>query len=148
MLTYGLVAVMAGYALYKERQALGCPFPPTGADCDNAHGKSVAGTAPAPSDPIGVLFAKAKRACRYSERTVTWRSSFLIAVASVIGVFFCCLGRLPTERELVVGALVVFALTYFASNFYRFHISEHAEKNAEAAMDAIWDRSSGGARGI
>lgn len=126
---YCLVGVLFLYALYKERQALGCRTIPNGVDCDNANGKVVRGTSPKQDDSTGTLLNKLELISKTHEEFVTWRVSFMLSIAIVLLIFFVCFNRVPTEIELVQSIFICFSTIYFSFNFYCFHVWKYIGKN-------------------
>lgn len=162
MYIYILVAILLIFALWKERQALGCPENPLSTtDCDNANGKAVIGTKSSPSDPTSVVVDKIKKAANFGDRWVMWRVGFLLSFPCVVIAYFflhstifdgggascfksssgdllCTLAKsFPSEKELVVGMFVITALVYFTLNFYKFHLINYARKNIDEGVDIL-----------
>ena len=113
------------YALYKERQALGCRLIPDGSDCDNARGKAVKGSHPKPGDSPEKLKERIKHAASFSDRWVVWRISILLGYAATFAIYFITFNRIPTERELLISWIIIGVLLYFTFNFYGFHLFRH-----------------------
>lgn len=89
MYIYIFVAVLLIFALWKERQALGCPENPLNfTDCDNANGKAVKGTRSSPSDPTPVVVKKIKEAADFADKWVIWRVGFLLSFPCVVLIYF------------------------------------------------------------
>lgn len=137
MLVYGLIAGAVSYALYKERQALGCPNIPNGTDCDNANGKAVKGTNPLLTDSLEILFKKIKEAADFADKWVMWRIAFLISVPAILLIYYFTYHRLPDEKEMLIGMFVITAMVYFTLNFYKFHLINHAQKNIDDGVDIV-----------
>lgn len=140
MYIYILVGLLVLFALYKERQALGCPDIPSGVDCDNANGKAVKGTLPLPSDSNDVIFQKIKKAADFSDRWVMWRIGFILSLPCVLLTYFFLHKRLPDEKELTVGMFVIAALFYFTLNFYKFHLINYVRNNIDEGVDILKSR--------
>lgn len=169
MYVYILVAILLIFALWKERQALGCPDNPFAfsIDCDNANGKAVKGTRSSPDDPTSVVVEKIKKASDFADRWVMWRIGFLVSFPCVVITYFflnssviasaagkqcfsptgkaedimCSLVKsFPSEKELVVGMFVITALLYFTLNFYKFHLINYAKKNVDEGVDILSSR--------
>lgn len=129
MWVYVLIALLCVYALYKERQALGCPTIPDGKDCDNQNGKAVKGSQPSDYDSKSDLYMRLKLAASYKDRFVFWRIALLTSVVCAFILWFVLYHRIPTEWELVVLIIVISSVTYFTDNFYKFHLVDHVKKN-------------------
>lgn len=167
MYVYIVVAVLFIFALWKERQALGCPEGLTFKDCNNAEGKAVRGTNPKRTDSTEVVFNKMSKAADFADRWVVWRVAFLISIPCIIVSYFflnssvlfsssetasdiciktlnglkCTIVKsLPSEKELVVGSFVITALVYFTFNFYKFHLINYAKNNVDAGVDILKGR--------
>ncbi len=140
MWIYILLSIGIGYALYKEREALGCPTLPDGTDCDNANGKAIRGTDPQKTDSLETLFSKIKKAADFADRWVMWRIALLISVPCTFLIFLMLYKRIPTEIELLTSIFVITALIYFTLNFYKFHLINYAEKNIDDSVDMIRSR--------
>ena len=126
------------YALYKERQFLGCPtIPYPNVDCDNANGKAIRGTYPYPSDPIPVIAKKIREAANFGEKWVVWRTAFLISLPCILTIYFILYQRLPEEHEMIVGMFVITAIVYFTLNFYQFHLIAYAKKNIDEGVSIL-----------
>lgn len=150
MYIYILVGILILFALYKERQALGCPEPPSGADCDNDNGKAVRGTKPLPSDSNEIIYKKLQRAASFGDRWVMWRIGFILSLPCVLLTYFilslpegCSRGaqpKIPSEKELVVGMFVITALVYFMLNFYKFHLINVVQNNVDEGVRILKGR--------
>jgi hypothetical protein len=141
---YIFYLVFAGlylFALYKERQALGCPNIPDGRDCDNSNGKAVKGTEPLPTDSTNIVAQKMKKAADFGDRWVMWRLSFLLSVPCIFLITYMLKGTyVPEPKELVVGSFVITALVYFTLNFYKFHLINHIRNNIDKGVDILVGR--------
>lgn len=141
MWLYLLIGLLLIYALYKERQALGCPTVPNGEDCRNAQGKAVSGTTPSERDSTSDLYQKLKLAASFADRWVMWRMAFLMSAVGLALCFFFWYRRLPTEFELALGLFVLTAVFYFTMNFYKFHLMSHVRKNIDQTVELLKGRS-------
>lgn len=126
------------YVIIKERAMLGCHG--VFEDCDNYKGKPFLGTNPTPSDSIEELFKKLTKASAYTRQVVYWRRSYLLAFIIVLVVFWISYVRWPSERELVVGMFIVFAVVYFSFNFYQFHLNFIAEQRINSISSIIQEK--------
>jgi hypothetical protein len=140
MWIYLLIWVTGIYALYKERQALGCPDIPNGEDCDNANGKAVKGTRPSPTDPTPVVFDKIRTAADFADKWVVWRIAFLLSIPCVLLIYFFLYQRLAKEQELMVGIFVIASVVYFVLNFYKFHLINYARNNIDEGLKILETR--------
>lgn len=141
MWVYFLIAACFVYALYKEREALGCPTIPNGEDCDNANGKAVRGTKPFPTDSSPEIFGKIKKAAGFADRWVVWRISFLLALPCIFFIFFFLYQRVPDEREAMIGIFVISAIVYSVLNFYKFHLINYIEANIDEGVKILESRT-------
>lgn len=128
------------YALYKERQALGCPDIPNGKDCDNANGKAVKGTMPVVADTNSTILNKMEEAANFSNRWVMWRIGFVISLPCIVLIYFILDGKFPTSKELVVGTFVISAIVYFTFNFYKFHLINYVQNNIDEGIEILRTR--------
>lgn len=133
----GAIACFIGYAIYKERQALGCPNIPNGTDCDNANGKAVKGTKPLPGDTLTDIYKKIKEAADFADKWVVWRISFLSSVICTYLSYFFIYHRLPNIYEAVMSMFVITSIIYFVLNFYKFHLINHAKNNITEGVNII-----------
>lgn len=140
MWVYCIFIVVLVYALYKERQALGCGNFFDGVDCDNPNGKAVIGSMSYPTDSSNEILDKIDFAADYNSRFVKWRSFLLLSVISVIVMWFIIFRRLPSEWELVCGTMVVFIAANAYSSFYKFHLYAHVQKNIDNSTDILRSR--------
>lgn len=137
MLIYSIISGAVIYAIYKERQALGCPNIPNGTDCDNGNGKAVRGTRSHPNDPDNVIFSKIKRASDFADKWVTWRIALLASIPCMGLVYLFSYNRFPSEQELLIGMFVITSIMYFVFNFYKFHLIDHARNNIVEGIDIL-----------
>lgn len=140
---YLIIGVLLVYALYKERQALGCPSVPNGEDCDNQNGKAVRGSSPSTGDSDQRLYAKLKFAGCYKDRFVFWRVAVMVSFVCAVIAWFILYQKFPTEWELVVLMLVITSVLYMADSFYKFHLTDHVKKNIHRSIDILQSRYSG-----
>lgn len=140
MWIYIIIAFAFVYALYKERQALGCSSILDGKDCDNANGKAVKGSNPSPSDPTNVVYDKIRLASDFADRWVVWRLAFLLSVPCIVLIIFFLHQRIPKEQEALVGIFVITAIVYFALNFYKFHLMNYAKNNINEGVKILETR--------
>jgi hypothetical protein len=134
---YIIIAFIFVYALYKERQALGCPTIPDGTDCDNCNGKAIKGTKPTHSDSVHTIKNKIKKAADFSDRWVVWRIAVMLGIVCPLIFFFFLYQRLPTEYEWTLSAFVITVAIYFTLNFYKFHLIDHAKNNISEGVDML-----------
>lgn len=137
MLVYIIIALILIFAVYKERQALGCPNIPNGRDCDNAHGKAVDGTEPLPSDPLHVLLSKISRASAFMNRWVTWRLAIIASFICTTVVWFFVFQSFPSEFQLSISMFVISAVVYFTLNFYKFHLGDYIQDNVSKSVSLV-----------
>jgi len=132
MWIYIIIIAFVIYALFKERQALGCGSildAHEGKDCDNGNGKAIKGSKPYPSDLSHVLCDKIDLAASYHDRFVKWRAIFLFSVIATLLLGFILHQKLPSEWEMVVSISVLMLLALLAHGFYKFHLEDHVKKN-------------------
>lgn len=144
MWIYILIIIVLLYALYKERQALGCGNFLDGKDCDNANGKAVKGSAPSPKDSCDQLLDKIDYAADYQSRFVKWRAFLILSFLGMLLLWFAVFQKFPSEWELVVGMLVLFLVMSSASSFYKFHLYNHIEHNIDESTEILRQRYSSG----
>jgi hypothetical protein len=140
MYIYIVIIIIILFAIYKERQALGCPNIPDGTDCDNANGKAVKGTKPSNNDSNNVIYEKIILGSKVSERMVTWRLSLLLSFFCVFIMYFFMYQRIPLEKELAIGMFVITAIVYFTLNFYKFHLYDYVENNIFECIEILRSR--------
>lgn len=141
MWIYIIVAVFVLFAIFKERQALGCPNVPDGSDCDNANGKAVRGSLPVSSDPTQTIYKKMERAADFADRWVVWRIGVIISIPILFLMWYILYSRIPDERELVVGMVIISAIFYFVMGFYRHHLINYARDNIDAGIEILSTRT-------
>ena len=137
MWVYFIIIIFAIFALYKERQALGCPNIPNGCDCDNENGKAVKGTLPSPTDSNEEIYDKIKLAANVEERFVKWRVYFIISIVVSLLLWFVVYRRMPKEYEMVVSIIVIMLCLTLANKFYQFHLYRYIKKNIDASVDIL-----------
>lgn len=140
MWVYIAIGVLLLYALYKERQALGCPSIPNGEDCDNRNGKAVKGSTPTPYDSNQTLCSKLRRAGSFKDRFVFWRVAIMVSFVCAMLSWFILYQRVPSEWELVVLMLVISSILYFTDSFYKFHLSDHVNQNIQQTVNVLQER--------
>ena len=140
MWIYIVIAGILLYALYKEREALGCSKFINGEDCDNANGKAVKGSNPSTSDTTSEILNKIDYAADYQSRFVKWRAVLIVSFVSMVILWFVLFRRFPNEWEIVTGTLVLFIFMTSAVGFYRFHLYDHVEHNINDATNILRDR--------
>lgn len=145
MIVYATLLILFVYALSKERESLGCfsifenLFQCK--DCDNAQGKAVRGTSSSEKDSNDDIFQKIKLAASYSDRFVIWRFCFILGLLATILIHFLTFSSFPSEKDLIIGTLVVFSMVYFAMNFYKFHLVSYIRKNIEKSIEILKERT-------
>lgn len=137
---YLIIIIAFIYALYKERQALGCSDILDGRDCDNANGKAIRGSDPSSNDPTNVIYDKISLAADFADRWVVWRLAFILSVFCVLFIFFFIYQRLPKEHEALIGIFVISAAVYFTLNFYKFHLINYAKNNINKGIKILETR--------
>ena len=140
MWIYLALVIIVIYAVYKERQALGCPTVPNGTDCDNANGKAIKGTQATVNDSNTTLLFKINKASEFTDKWVIWRLALILSMFCVLTIFFILYQRFPEEQELFVGMFVITALVYFTFNFYQFHLMDYIKQNIQMATNILGSR--------
>ena len=140
MWTYILVFIIILYALYKEREALGCRGIFDGKDCDNDKGKAVEGSISSKNDNTPEILDKIEYAADYQLRFVKWRAFLIVAFLTTILLWFVVFQKFPREWELVVGILILFVAMSSATGFYLFHLYDHIKKNIDKSTDILRKR--------
>ena len=135
---YAAITALFIYAVYKERQALGCQVLPfEGKDCDNANGKTVVGTESYPSDSRDVIAEKISFAADYHNRMVVWRAAIILGFIGTILVCLITTKRFPSPIHLIVGTLVYGILYYFTQNFYNYHLVSYIKANIDTSVKLL-----------
>lgn len=140
MWIYIIIIALSLYALYKERQALGCGgiiSIPDGKDCDNANGKAIKGSKPHSHDKPHTICDKIDFASSYHDRFVKWRAIFLFSVIATLLLWFVLYQKLPSEWESVVSILILMLLAILAHGFYKFHLEDHVKKNIQTGTEML-----------
>lgn len=137
MLIYILIAFLVVYLLFKECQSLGCGNIFDREDCNNANGKAVRGTAPTKSDTNSELLDKINFAGEYQSRFVKWRISVLVALTSVMIFVYFAYNRLATEKELLLGGVIITLILTLMFNFYSFHLDKYIVDNIKKCTDHL-----------
>lgn len=138
---YAVIVFIIVYALYKERQALGCPTLPNGTDCDNANGKAIVGTKPHPSDSNAVLYEKINKGACFLDRVVSWRYSIIIGAVSTVLLTYFTHQRFPSPQEWAIGMFVIAGACYFTSSFYKYHLGDYIQHNIEDSVKILKSRT-------
>lgn len=141
MIVYILIGCLIIYALYKERQALGCKCIPDGTDCDNANGKVVIGTSPQNNDDKQKLKERLFLAVDSHSRFVVWRLALILAFISCMIIWFMAFQRIPSETELLISLFTIGTLIYFSFGFYQFHMWRYVQDNAKRTINKLCSAS-------
>lgn len=144
MKVYLLFAVFLVFAIYKERQALGCPTVPDGTDCSNRDGKAVRGSKSERGMSSNQILDKISYAAHFQERWVTWRTSFMTALFVAVSSVYILHERFPTEQELATYTIVVVLALTLVGSFYKFHLSNHVAANIDESVNILRGRSETG----
>lgn len=134
------IVVFVIFLIYKERQALGCPTIPDGTDCDNINGKAVKGTQPHEDDDKLKLIEKIEHAAAYGDRDVIWRRCILFSMISIIVYNYLINKTFPKAYDLLCGAVVGAAISYFATSFYKFHLTDHIKNNIMKSLKMLREK--------
>ena len=140
MWLYILIVAVIIYALYKERQALGCGSILEEKDCDNANGKAVKGSLSSASDSTPEILDKIEFAADYQSRFVKWRSFLMLSFIGTVVLWFVIFGKFPTEWELVCGIIVLFLMSIAVDGFYTFHLYKYIQNNINGSIKILKDR--------
>lgn len=140
MIVYAVIFLLLIYAVYKERQALGCPSIPTGKDCNNEDSKAAKGTKSSDSDSTPILINKLRSGASYSFRHVEWRSFFILSVLASIITSYMINKRFPTEVEMCVISVVICFLLCSFRCFYEFHLHSIIRRNVNETIDILQKR--------
>ena len=128
------------YAIYKERQALGCSLPLDGSDCANINGKAVIGTETNTSLPTKEILNRIDYAGNYEDRFVKWRSFFIISLITAVGIIYVQHGRFLTQQELILYVSAFMLALTLLNSFYKFHLSNHISANISRSVDILRTR--------
>ena len=137
---YLIIFLFVIYALYKERQFLGCKTIPDGSDCDNPNGKAVKGSEPLSSDDSQTLLNKIDFASKYTDREVVWRRSVIFSFIAIVMYAYLIYAAFPSAYHLFCGILIMAAVMYFSFNFYKYHMSDYIKNNIQASTDILRNR--------
>ncbi len=140
MWIYIIVTIVILYALYKERQALGCSNFFDGKDCDNINGKAVKGTTPFSGDSSEELLDKIELGARYQERFVKWRAFLIVSFLATLLIWFVLYKKFPNEWELITVMLILFFAMSSASSFYTFHLYNYVKRNIGDSAEMLRER--------
>ena len=125
MIIYLGVTGVFAYSFLKERAMLGCPM--FYGECDNKKAKPLGHTEPKLDDNFNQLTNKLERASQWTKNTVYWRRAYMISVLVLLIFIWVFYSRFPSERELLLGVLILFATLCISFNFYQFHLNGVAE---------------------
>jgi len=138
MLIYAGVAAVAGYALYMERTDLHCPtFNCHTSMCGERNGVNVYPTKMQESDTVEDLLSRIDYSTDIDNKRVIWRRALLVAIVTTFLIFALLHWRIPSEKELLIAILVITVVTYFVSNYYIFHQSNHVRDNIKEITDTL-----------
>ena len=140
MWVYIVIAVIFIYAVYKERQALGCPNVPNGVDCDNANGKAVKGSNVNPNMSTPDILTTVSYAAHFEDRWVKWRIFFMLSVCFAVVAAYIMQGKFVDERDLLIYVTVLMLALVLTSNFYKFHLTDFVAKNITSAVNILKTR--------
>lgn len=142
MWIYILIGLLVIYALYKERQALGCRgfLDTSGKDCDNVNGKAVKGTKPLSTDLAIDLCDKIELAASYHDRFVKWRAIFLFSVLTTLVLWFLLYRKIPSEWDMVVSIITLMLLSMLSLGFYKFHLEDHIKRNIISSISKLKEK--------
>lgn len=140
MWVYIIIIAILIYAIFKERQALGCSSIPSCTDCDNANGKTVKDTKSYETDSTKEILKKIRFAGSYQDRFVKWRIFYVISVLVTVVAWFVIYKRFPTEWELVLMILVLMLAFTGTNNFYKFHLTDYVKDHVEKSVDILTSR--------
>lgn len=140
MWVYALVIILVIYAIYKERQAMGCGNISDQKDCDNANGKAVKGSKSHQSESTSQILDRISFGSCYNDRFVKWRGIYLISVTCIILMWFVIYNNIPSQRELIIGIIVLMLVITLALSFYKFHLQDHVQRNIQHNVDILKQR--------
>lgn len=141
MWIYIFTLFFAIYALFKEREALGCfPNPLDGKDCDNKSGKAIIGSHSTPDNSTPEILDNIVYASTYDNRFVRWRGVFLVSLIGTLLLWFVIFQKFPSEWELVCGVIVLFLVFSCIDRFYLFHVSKCIKENIDESVNILQDR--------
>jgi hypothetical protein len=127
-----LVALL--YAIYKEREALGCDTFSFIKACNNHKSNVMRGNVGEEGDSDGELLNKIEDTSDYTRRFVRWRKNFILSTMSVVMLWFVLFKKLPSEYEMVVGILVLFVMISASDSFYDYHIVKPNADNVKYSV--------------
>ena len=132
-----LIVVLVIYAIFKERQAFGCPTIPNCTDCNNQKGKAVIGTLPEEGDSPSDIYGKLRKAGSYRERMVTWRRSLIFSFFLCVFLWYILYQKFPGDYNLLVFIMVTILCIYMFDSFYNFHLHNHIKQNINLSVDYL-----------
>lgn len=136
-LTWIAIVLVLVYAIYKERQALGCKCIPDGSDCDNVNGKAVAGTEPGETDTEDMLHHRIRKASKFMDRWVIWRMALIISFICTLLISIMVSNQFPDTKTLIISMFVITCMVYASLNFYKFHLISHIEQNIDKCLHKL-----------
>ena len=144
VILYILIILLVRYASKMELSDLGCPY--VGCDkslCHDGNGTHYQGCDPEPNDTSVELGKKIIKASMIHRKTVYWRRSILITLASLIILWLVLFQRFPNGPELMTGMFILGGIWYFSFNFYNYHHFDHAHKKLVKSVKALVEKCDG-----
>ena len=130
----GIVLLLGAYALFKEREELGCSGMGVRRQCRDEDSVYVRGTAPCPHDTRAATKAKLASILRYHEKGGVWKRCFLLATVLVYVGSVSSMTAHATWRASVAQHLAFFCVLYLHANFINYHHFRVLQKHGDALL--------------
>lgn len=115
-------------ALINEMKDIGCMSP---ARCQIKESPFIRDCVADSLDSATEALEKIKNGLTYNDKFILWRINFIGATISFIFLWFIIIGEFPSERNLVLGVLIIMFVFYFIGSFYNFHVRNPIKENLE-----------------
>jgi hypothetical protein len=89
------------------------------------------------SDPLNLVIDKIKNGLSYNDKMIFWRLNFIGASISFFLLWFLIFNSIPSERNLIIGVLIIFLVFYFMSTFYYYHVENRIKENLLQNIDNL-----------
>ena len=134
-----IISFILYYAVFKEREELGCYRFSIGRQCIDEDSVYVKNTKAEVGDNCNDLVERLKSILSYHEKAGVWRRCFLISF--IITIFVCVIYKINkkfnTIYHYVTLLLVSFALLYFYHNYINYHHFRNLKRNGEEILQIM-----------
>ena len=134
MIVYILFFFFFFLAIVNEMKDIGCPAP---SRCQFSTSPLVKDCLVDESDNQIQVYQKIKNGLNYNDRFILWRINFIGATISFIFLWFMIQGNFPSERNLLLGVLIIMFVFYFIDSFYQFHVQKPIKEILEQNVDYL-----------